>query len=240
MNRLAKSVWMFLEYCEHGDLQKYFLKTKIEGTTISESNKVKLMLDIAQGCAYLHDRNVIHRDIKPSNILLAGNPVSAKLTDFDFSKFLEKMQSTMTTKVGTEAFKAPEFFFRTTDGKLKYKRSVDIFAMGLTFLAMLQENEGLVPKIETPNEASELHLSSGRILYERVTYKVEPLAIVDISKGSMAEKQIREVVLKMTCAHAKDRIRAKQVVSSLLKVSASPRPTQVAEVLVLWGPKKIV
>ena len=210
-----KSVWMFLEYCEHKDLQKYFNRANIQGKKVSDNEKVKLMLDIAKGVDYLHNKKNIHRDIKPSNILLAGDPVSAKLTDFDFSKFLGAGQSTMTTKVGTEAFKAPEFFFRTDDGKLKYKRSVDIFAVGLTFLAMIQENEGLLPKVETPNEPSELFLSSGRLLYERITYKIQPQSVVHVSRGNKVEKEIRCLVVKMTCAEPTDRLHADQVVETL-------------------------
>ena len=213
-----KSVWMFLEYCEHKNLQKYFDTAKVEGRKVSDSDKVKLMLDIAKGVDYLHKINVIHRDVKPSNILLAGDPVSAKLTDFDFSKFLGAGQSTMTTKVGTEAFKAPEFFFRTDDGKLKYKRSVDIFAAGLTFLAMIQENEGLLPKVETPNEPPELYLSSGRLLFERITYKIQPQSVVDVSRGNRLEREIRSLVMKMTSAEPTDRLHADQVVETLLDI----------------------
>ncbi len=210
-----KSVWMFLEYCEHKDLQKYFDTAKLEGRKVSVNEKVKLMLDIAKGVDYLHEKNVIHRDIKPSNILLAGDQVSAKLTDFDFSKFLGIDESTMSTKVGTEAFKAPEFFFRTDDGKLKYKRSVDIFATGLTFLAMIQENDGLLPKVETPNEPSELYLSSGRLLYERITYKIQPQSVVNVSQGNRVEREIRNLVVKMTSTKPTDRLHADQVVETL-------------------------
>ncbi len=217
-----EKLWIFQEYCELGDLQKYFSKAKEEGINVSDDDKLKMMLDIAKGVEYLHGKNVIHRDIKPNNILLAGVPVRAKLTDFDFSKFLGIDESTMTTLVGTEAFKAPEFFMRTADGELKYKRSVDIFAMGLTFLAMIQENKGLVPKIETPNEPSELHLSNGRILYERIRFKVEPLSVVDQSKGNLLEQEIRRVIDKLTHAVATDRSSAEKVVSELQQLSKIP------------------
>ena len=128
------------------------------------------MIQIALGVEYLHKNNIIHRDIKPSNILISNdNPVIIKLTDFDFSKFLEDNCDTslMTTNVGTPAFKAPEFFLRTDERKIQYHRNVDIYALGLTFLAMIQQSKGLVPQIETPVDDSELYLPIGRLIAER-------------------------------------------------------------------------
>ena len=48
------------------------------------------------------------------------------------------MSSTMNSDVRTHAFKALEFWQKDKDGKLNYKKSVDIFASSLTFWAMLQ------------------------------------------------------------------------------------------------------
>ncbi len=216
----GKTVWTFMEYCEQGDLQKYCSKAKKEGHVVSESMKVNLMLDIAKGVLYLHSKNVIHRDIKPTNILLAGKPATAKLTDFDLSKFLGEAESTMTSKVGTEAFKAPECFVRTEEGKLQYRRSVDIFGMGLTFLAMIQENEGLIPKIETPAQPSELYIACRRILWERIMYNRQPLCVVDLTRGNDFERKTRSLVFIMTCAEASDRIPAEQVVEGLEEIAA--------------------
>ena len=44
----------------------------------------------------------------------------------------------MHTKLGTRVFQAPEMF----EQKPNYRRSVDIFAMGLVFLAILQSQGG--------------------------------------------------------------------------------------------------
>ena len=51
-------------------------------------------------------------------------------------------------------FQAPEFFQRTEAGQLRYHRNVDVYAAGLTFLAILQRNRLLVPQIETPLEGN--------------------------------------------------------------------------------------
>ena len=47
------------------------------------------------------------------------------------------MSLTMNSDIGTHAFKALEFWQKDNDGKLNYKKSVDIFVSSLTFWAML-------------------------------------------------------------------------------------------------------
>ncbi len=99
-----------------------------------------------------------HELFRDSNVLLNGLPAVAKLTDFDCSKFFEGYStSLMTRNMGTQAFKALEFYLRTDGGELHCRRSVDVYVMGLTFLAKIQNNEFLIPKVETPHEAAELH-----------------------------------------------------------------------------------
>ncbi|KAM0043501.1 putative protein kinase RLK-Pelle-SD-2b family [Helianthus debilis subsp. tardiflorus] len=63
----------------------------------------KIILDIAKGLSYLHEecrQKIIHLEIKPQNILL-DNGFNAKVSDFDFSKLIDRNQSkVMTTMRG--------------------------------------------------------------------------------------------------------------------------------------------
>ncbi|EKX45746.1 hypothetical protein GUITHDRAFT_62151, partial [Guillardia theta CCMP2712] len=69
----------------------------------------KLVLDMAQGLAYLHDSKIIHRDIKPQNIMV-NSQGTAKLIDFGLSKQEEKSKSTSASRscAGTKNWMAPE------------------------------------------------------------------------------------------------------------------------------------
>ncbi len=235
--RNEMTVWVFMELCDQRDLSEYFEEKRQEGIQVPDKEKLKLMLDIAKGVEYLHSKNIIHRDIKPSNLLRRkqNRGTLAKLTDFDCSKFLEEPYTTslMTTNAGTPAFKAPEFWIRTPQGELNYHRNVDIYAMGLTFLAMIQENKGLVPRIETPNEPSEVGIPVGLIMWERQRFGTKPLQVVKLEKiNDLAEVpqkpidgKVRKEVVKMTHVKPAERISADQVVKGLIQIMESPAAT---------------
>ena len=240
-HQLDSTVWIFMEFCPHKDLYEFFRKRRL-----TERQYLDIMIQIAQGVEYLHSNNIIHRDIKPTNVLIKNdNPIVAKVTDFDFSKFLEEDCDTslMSTNVGTPAFKAPEFFLRNELRKIEYHRNVDIFALGLTYLAIVQEDKALVPRIETPNDDSELHAPIGRLIAERIKYGRTPLDVIPRGnrknslwtkffkgKGTASStaatnepvtvmsdqtKQIRKLILKMTPHLPEERISASEIIREL-------------------------
>ena len=223
IHKHEEKFWMFMQLCSHGDLAKFCAQRQLKF-----KDKLEIMCGIAKGVSYLHENNIIHRDIKPPNILIANeSPVETKLTDFDLSKCLdpEIETSVMSSNVGTLAFKAPEFFNRI-DGKIQYHRNVDIYASGLTFLALLQAisaTRKLVPRIETPLHNSELHAPSiGQLIAERIKYQVKELNIViyDTLIGETQETEIKKLIKKMTCVNPKQRLSATEVVRTLKEVTA--------------------
>ena len=210
-----KIVWMMMPFCELGDLENNFYKTRGN----SPKTNLEVMKQIMKGIKFIHYQDIVHRDIKPGNVLVASEiPLRLLLVDFDVCKCLdpEIETSLMTSNVGTLAFKAPEFFQRTSPGKIEYHRNVDIYAVGLTFLAILQAEKGkqmLIPQIETPMDDSEFHAPSiGQLISERVKYKVPELNIVTFN-GPV--RRLKTLISQMTCVKPEERLSASKVLDFL-------------------------
>ena len=211
--------YVFMEYCELGNLKKIFHKQVLDTRV-----RVALMTQIANGIACLHENGIIHRDIKPENILLKHSDddpwVQVKLSDFGLSKFLED-QSTMSSDVGTNAFKAPEFWQRDKEGRLHYKKAVDIFATGLTFLAMLQNDsqQKFAPGIEiaTSLDPSEQEQPIGYTMHVR---KKNDQTIPNIIAGEGDEitLQVKCLIREMINVKPEDRVCAEDVHATLDKI----------------------
>ena len=222
MEKTDNNLWLMMMFCELGDLN-HFYRTE----NVSDEVNIEVMRQVMEGINYLHSQEIVHRDIKPGNILVASNnPLRILLTDFDVSKCLEPEVETslMTSNVGTLAFKAPEFFQRTSPGKIEYHRNVDIYAAGLTFLAILQAekaNKMLIPQIETPMDDSEPHAPSiGQLIAERVKYKVPELNIVNLKNIDIFPKyNYKWLISQMTCVVPEKRLSSKTVLDFLNRAS---------------------
>ena len=133
------------------------------------------------------------------------------------------------TEVGTRAFQAPEFFQRNKQGAINYHRNIDVFALALTYLTMVQGNE--FPTIETPNSESDLHAPIGQIIAERIKYNFKPLEVIPRQDeallgtalatmslrhhGHEMHSNIRELIRRMTHHVPERRIPAEEVVRVL-------------------------
>ncbi len=218
-----KDMWIFMEICD-GDLRQYCHTNARE--LQSMNHRLNIMLQMAQGVAYLHDNNIVHRDIKPENILICHDDshLVVKLTDFGLAKILdpEDVTSGMSTDVGTFNFKAPEFWKRTHSGHLKYHRDVDIFSVGLTFLCMLQISDGreLYPEIEnTVDTQTEKGNPIGMVMYYReIRNQPDVNVIADKAEDDGPVKSMKAIIRKMTCVRPKDRIPIHEVLTNLRKV----------------------
>ena len=209
------SMWIVMEFCDLGDLNKFFEKYLLR---LDMTNKVNLMRQIAKGIAFLHQNNIVHRDIKPGNILLKSCKGYAvvKLGDFGLSKILDPDDNTsaMSSNVGTLAFKAPEFWNRGPDGRVRYHRNVDVYAAGLTFTAMMQARPGsnLVPEVMTSLQSFETRMPIGLAAFTRHQNRHNEIRVaVQNSGDTPMVAGLKSVIEKMTYLPPNDRIAASEV-----------------------------
>lgn len=80
ISQTDNAVYMFMEYCEYGDLQKYQKKQPFTEKYIQQ-----YMLQLRDALKYLYDNNIVHRDLKPQNILLTDS-LHIKITDFGLAR----------------------------------------------------------------------------------------------------------------------------------------------------------
>ena len=227
-----KVVWLMMELCDHGDLNKYFSKNLAKFYDIDI--KLDLMCQMASGVEYLHGQGIVHRDIKPQNILVTNDPSEpghdiVKIADFGLCKFLDPFDSTsgMSSNVGSRTYKAPEFFNRRPDQQIRYHKGIDVYATGLTYLAMIQQlggNGHLEPKMEGAIlSTSEAHNPIGLIMCNRLQQGQIPVNVVtEVPENGQVANLIRRVIRKATLVAPEERISAAEMLGFLLEIKFNP------------------
>ena len=139
--RVGSVMNFVLEYCCYGDLNMFF---RGQEQRVSFEQCLQYMENIASGVRHLHEHMVCHRDLKPTNILVQGDVGGEKylkVADFSLGRKSRTSSSSqaMTANIGTSGWQAPELSSRDSQ---RYSLQVDIFSMGLLFLAMLRHLRG--------------------------------------------------------------------------------------------------
>ena len=128
---------LIIEYATEGSLLD-FMKNNLDKAT-----KHKLIKDIIEGLAYLHEQDIIHRDLKPGNILITkdrrGNLV-AKITDFGISRDTltnKTIEESYTEGIGTPHYMAPEQFLKKKFGfNQELSNRTDLWSIGVIMHSM--------------------------------------------------------------------------------------------------------
>ena len=95
---------LVMEYLEEGSLDSLIQEWKMGRKKCKLDQKLKYMIDIANGMSYLHNLQphpIIHRDLKPANILLNSSG-QCKVCDFGMSRICSNKTATnLTCNIGT-------------------------------------------------------------------------------------------------------------------------------------------
>ena len=217
-------IWLFTEYCSYGNLSELY-KKYYEKINLIDS-RLQLMKQIAEGISYLHGKGIVHRDLKPENILVTHGStpdnVTVKISDFGMTRYLDpESASSATTNKFT--YMPPESWMESNQGTLKYRRNIDIFSMGLTFLAMVQVQEGeqLLPKVEGEiDHQTEMAKSIGYTMFMRQKTKGPNLNVVVIEdeEKCTTNASVKMIIRKMVHFRPNNRPSARQVLVKLQEV----------------------
>ena len=235
-----EDIWVFMEFCEGGDLNEY---SKNHYSDLQE-NKISVMYQMSKGLAFLHSSRISHRDIKPENVLMkpkphGTSPVTVKLTDFGLAKYLDPADSTsaMETRLGTRPYMAPEFYNQDEKGEIEYHKDVDIFALGLTFVALItaQPDQNLKPNAEGCDKIEKAQ-PIGMAMLGRKERGLPELTVIIHNPGDNADiHAVKEIIRNCIAFSPADRTSAETIVTRLTEIlpvtheAKQEEPVEVSE-----------
>ncbi|MEZ6088767.1 MAG: serine/threonine-protein kinase, partial [Pirellulaceae bacterium] len=157
----------------------YFTMDFITGPTLqqlakkqalSESDSVRLTIEICDAIAYAHKNGVLHRDLKPSNVL-TDETGRAMVTDFGLAKCLEDDSDFSHTgqAIGTPSYMPPE---QAAGRKSEIGFQSDVYSIGALLFHLLT---GRAPFVgETHHSIIHQVLESEAISPRRINPTISP------------------------------------------------------------------
>ncbi|XP_077226965.1 G-type lectin S-receptor-like serine/threonine-protein kinase SD2-5 [Tasmannia lanceolata] len=203
---------LVLEYMSHGSLDKWIFYRN-QNPALDWQTRRKIILHIAKGLSYLHDecrQRILHLDIKPQNILLDSD-FNAKVSDFGLSKWIDKDQSLVMTRMkGTPGYLAPEWWLG-----LKITEKVDVYSFGVVVIEIMCGRKNL--DLTQPEES--IHLLS------LLMRKAEEDRLLDIVDNGSEDMHIR----------GREAVEMIRLAIWCLQGDCSRRPSMASVVKVLEG-----
>ena len=99
--------------------------------------QVNICHDITMALTFLHANGIVHRDLSSNNVLLTGNGVRAKVTDFGMAKLGDinprASRLTFTMCPGTDVYMPPE----AVEDQPVYNEKMDCFSFGVIVVQIL-------------------------------------------------------------------------------------------------------
>ena len=109
-------------------MEDHTLQAEMRRSTFTEFDKIKILLDVAQGLSLAHEKGVFHRDLTPENIYLIEGGKTAAIANFNLSYNL--LHRDLNTTVGAEAFiPSPYLPFEVTEGDVA--AATDTYSFGV-------------------------------------------------------------------------------------------------------------
>ena len=123
------------------DGKVFYAMSLVEGVTlkdlrlqgpVTQKQIIQIAIQVADGLAHAHEREVIHRDIKPQNIMVTVQG-QVKILDFGLAKLgLQESMSGVSSTAGTAAYLSPE----QAQGQSATPQS-DLFSLGVVLYELV-------------------------------------------------------------------------------------------------------
>jgi serine/threonine protein kinase len=152
--------YLILEYCEGGTL-----RSLLSDGGLSLSQRLSLLIQVLEGLAFAHSRQVVHCDLKPENLLLrpVGQDWQIKISDFGISRLVGENSSN--PQGGSPAYMAPEQFAGHTS------LQTDLYSLGVIIYELML---GRRPFQGPPGELMRAHQNKTAVFPK---YLPEPLTL---------------------------------------------------------------
>ncbi|KAK2859309.1 hypothetical protein Q5P01_003929 [Channa striata] len=176
---MASEMVLVLEFAAGGEIFNQCV-TDQEDEAFTEEDVKRLMKQILQGVAFLHQNNIVHLDLKPQNILLtSSSPLGdIKIVDFGLSRIVCSHQE-LREIMGTPEYVAPEI--------LNYEpisTATDMWSIGVLTYVMLT---GISPFVGEDKQETFLNISQ-----LNVSYTEEELQHLDQAALSFIQTLLRK------------------------------------------------
>ncbi|XP_028288789.1 serine/threonine-protein kinase 17A [Parambassis ranga] len=154
---MASEMVLVLEFAAGGEIFNQCVSDR-EDEAFSEEDVKRLMRQILEGVAFLHQNSVVHLDLKPQNLLLTStSPLGdIKIVDFGLSRMVSSHQE-LREIMGTPEYVAPEI--------LSYEpisTATDMWSIGVLAYVMLT---GISPFLGEDKQETFLNISQLNVSY---------------------------------------------------------------------------
>lgn len=156
---------------------------------LSYKEKLEILLQIARGLNYIHNRHIIHFDIKTDNIFLIKekNSYKAKIMDFGLANFAEDFAGKVR---GTLVYIAPEVLLKKD---IDYR--VDLYSLGMVIYYIF---------------SNKLPFDECKSVKEIVQKKLEESFRTEPAFKSIQENFVKNLIKDLCGARKEDRIHSAQ------------------------------
>ena len=167
-----QSVYIIMEYCNYGDLQKFQNKKPF-----SHKHIQNYMLQLRDALQYLRTRNIVHRDLKPQNILLSS-PIHIKITDFGLARYINleteselyalppDHEDLFSTYCGSPIYMSPELL-----NHQQYNSKSDLWSLGIILYELIT---GMPPFIANNIKQLVNRVNTEKINFDKI-YKIDKI-----------------------------------------------------------------